>query len=107
MIISICAVCKSTKFVAPALERCDIGVRFSVRPSFHPQITSTLAFKSIQMTNSDQTPSLRIVKYSLVENSRWPPLLKIAKLLKSQFCLSFHQYVLNALLHCKINSSIL
>ena len=27
----------------------------------------------------------RIVKISLVENSRWPPLLKIAKLLKSSF----------------------
>ena len=42
-------------FVAPALARCDIGVRFSVRqsvrPSFRlssrPQFTSTLAFKSI------------------------------------------------------------
>ena len=43
-------------FVAPALARCDIGVRFSVRqsvrPSFRPQFTSTLAFKSIQMTYS-------------------------------------------------------
>ena len=41
-----------TFIVAPALARCDIGIRFSVRPSFRPQFTSTLAFKSIQMTNS-------------------------------------------------------
>ena len=38
-------------FVAPAIAKCDIGVRFSVRPSsrpsFRPQFTSTLAFKSI------------------------------------------------------------
>ena len=28
----------------PALARCDIGVQFSVHPSFRPQFTSTLAF---------------------------------------------------------------
>ena len=95
-------------FVAPALARSDIGVRFSVRPSvspsvrpsFRPQFTSTLALKSIQMTYSlkplhpwilnficsmIRLQEFRIVKFSLVENSRWPPLLKIAKLLKSSF----------------------
>ena len=61
------------------------------------KFTSTLAFKSIQMTYSLKPlhPSIlnflrsmislqgfRIVKFSLVENSQWPPLLKIAKLIK-------------------------
>ena len=44
--------CFYFSFVAPALARCDIGVRFSVRPSFRPQFTSTPVFKSIQMTFS-------------------------------------------------------
>ena len=93
-------------FVAPALARCDIGLRFSicpsisssVHPSFRPQFTSTLAFKSFQMTYSlkplhpwilnficsmIRLQGFRIVKFSQVENSRWPPLLKIAKLIKS------------------------
>ena len=43
-------------FVAPALATCDIGIRFSVRQSvrlsFRPQFTLTLAFKFIQMINS-------------------------------------------------------
>ena len=66
-------------------------------PSFRPQFTSTLAFKFIQMTYSlkplhpwifnficsmIRLQGFRIVKFSLVENSRWPPLLKIAKLIK-------------------------
>ena len=90
-------------FVAPALARCDIDVRFfrqSIRPSFGPQFTSNLAFKSIQMMYSlkllhpwilnyicsmIRLQGFRIVKISLVENSRWPPLLKIAKLIKSSF----------------------
>ena len=38
----------------------------------------------------DQTQRIRlqdfrIIKFSLVENSRWPPLLKVAKLIKSPF----------------------
>ena len=95
-------------FCRPALARCDIGVRFSIRPSvrpsirpsFRPQFTSTLAFKSFQMTFSLKTlhswilnficsmtrlQGFRIVKFSRVENSRWPPLRKIAELLKSPF----------------------
>ena len=36
-------------FVIPALSRCDIGAWFSVCLSIFP-FTSTLAFKSIQMT---------------------------------------------------------
>ena len=76
------------------------SVRPSVRPSFRPQFTSTLAFKSILMTYSLEPlhpwilnficsmirlQGFRIVKFSRVENSRWPLLLKIAKLLKSPF----------------------
>ena len=69
------------------------------RPSFRPQFTSTLAFKSIQMPYSlkphpwilnficsmVRRQCFRIVKFSLVENSRWPPLLNMAKLIKSSF----------------------
>ena len=98
-------------FVAPALARCDIGVRFSVcpsfrpsvRPSFRPQFTSTLAFKSILMTYSPnhcihesqilcsmiRLQGFRKVKFSPIENSRWPPLLKIAKLIKSALSREF------------------
>ena len=33
----------------------------------------------------DQTSRLQIANFSLIENSRWPPLLKIAKQIKSSF----------------------
>ena len=68
--------------------------RPSIRPSFRPQLTSTLAFKSIQMTYSlkplhpwisNFICSFSLIKFKRAENSRWPPLLKIAKLLKSPF----------------------
>ena len=92
-------------FVAPALARCDIGVRFSVRPSTRSSVrlftfTSTLNFKSIQMTFSlkplhpwfsnftccmTRLQGFWMTKFSLVQNPRWPLLLKIAKTLKSLF----------------------
>ena len=76
--------------------------RQTVRPSFRPQFTSTLAFKSIQMPYSlkplhpwiinfncsmIRLQCFRIVKFSQVEHSRWPPLLKITKLVESSFSL--------------------
>ena len=95
-------------FFAPAVARCDIGVRFSVRPSVRPQFTSTLAFKSIQLTFSlkplhpwilnficskIRLQGFRIVKFSVVENSRWPQLLKIAKLLKNAIFSKTARYI--------------
>ena len=70
------------------------------RPSFRPQLTSTLAFKSIQLTYSlkplhpwnlnficciIRLQGFRIIKFGRVEIQRWPPLLKIAELLKAPF----------------------
>ena len=72
--------------------------RPSVRLSVHN--LRPLAFKSIQMTYSLKSlhpwilnficsmirlQGFRTINFSLVENSRWPPLLKIAELLKSSF----------------------
>ena len=79
--------------------RCPV-FRPSVHLFFRPQFTPALAFKSIQMTYSlkplhpwilnfirsmIRLQGFRIIKLSWVSNSRWPPLLKLAKLLKSPF----------------------
>ena len=76
------------------------SVCLSIHPSIRLQFTSTLAFKSIQMTYSlkplhpcvsnfmysmIRLQDIRIVKFSLFENSRLPQILKIAKLIKSLF----------------------
>ena len=78
---------------------CFSKVRYR-RPSFRPQFTSTLAFKSIQMTYSlkplhprilnficsmIRLQGFRIIKFSRIEIPRWTPLLKIAKVLKLPF----------------------
>ena len=39
---------------------CEIDVRFSVRPSFHSQFTSNLAFKSIYDFFSETTASVNL-----------------------------------------------
>ena len=83
---------------------CFSKVRYR-RPVFRPSVRLSVhnlrrPIKSIQTTYSlkplhpwilnficsmIRLQSFRIVKFSRVENSRWPPLLKIAKLLKSPF----------------------
>ena len=92
---------KLRHFCRTCFSKVGYGTGFrSISPSFRPQFTSTLAFKSIQMTYSlkpldpwilnficsmIRLQGFRIVKFSLVENSRWPQLVKIAKLLISSF----------------------
>ena len=76
------------------------SVSMSVRPYVRSQFTSSLAFKSLQMTYSliplhpwssnftcgmISLQGFRTRKLSLVENPRWPQVLKISKLLKSTF----------------------
>ena len=59
-----------TFIVAPAVARCDIGIRFSVRPSFRPQFKLTLAFKSIQMTNSLPLQQWILISYAAWSDSK-------------------------------------
>ena len=78
----------------------ELGHSNRVKIYFNPRkFTSTLAFKSIQMTYSETTApmvlkfhlqhgkaaGLQNDKFNLVGNQKWPLLLKIAKPLKSIF----------------------
>ena len=88
-------------FVTPALAKCDIGVRFSIWPSVCPSVfpstiyvypsIMTYSLKPLYLWISNficsmiRVQDLWIVKFSLVENLRWLPILKIAKLIKLAF----------------------
>ena len=55
----------------------SIQMTYSLKP-LHPGIFNFIC-------SMIRLQGFRIVKFSLVENSRWPLLLKIAKLIKSSF----------------------
>ena len=97
-----------TVFVAPALSVRDIGVRFSVRPSGRPSVRlpghnlrrpwllspfkwrflwnhCVYEFQISHAAWSDCKASDLQKSACMVENPRWPPILKIAKPLKSTF----------------------
>ena len=89
--------------VAPAVARCEIGICLSsISLSFRSLFKLTLAFRSIQMIYSlkplhpwisnfpcsmIRLQGLRMVKFRLVENPRWPLIQKNIKTNRINFFL--------------------